>query len=87
MKVMNMPRCRDIAKELSEYLDGELDSETCAEIEAHMAGCKNCRLMVDTMRRTVTLCREGVEEELPNSIKRKLDKKMEEKWKKKFGRE
>jgi len=81
-----MSRCRDIAKELSEYLDGELDSETCAEIEAHMAGCKNCRLMIDTMRRTVTLCREGVEEELPDSLKNKLDKKMEEKWKKKFGK-
>lgn len=43
--------------ELSEFIDGELAPEVCAELEQHMAGCENCRVVVDTLRRTVSLYR------------------------------
>ncbi|PKO20588.1 MAG: hypothetical protein CVU38_19330, partial [Chloroflexi bacterium HGW-Chloroflexi-1] len=42
--------CSDTLGTLSEYLDGELDEQFCAEIERHMAECGNCRIMVDTLR-------------------------------------
>jgi predicted anti-sigma-YlaC factor YlaD len=48
--------CKDCSETLgilSEYIDGELAECLCAEIEHHMAECGNCRIMVDTLRKTV----------------------------------
>jgi len=80
-----MGRCDDLISNLSDYIDGELDAETCDALEKHLAGCNNCRLMVDSMKMTVRLCRDGVCEELPPTLKDKLEKKMAERWKKQFG--
>lgn len=80
-----MGRCDDLISNLSDYIDGELDAETCDELERHLAGCNNCRLMVDTMKMTVKLCRDGVCEDLPPALQSKLDDKLVERWKKQFG--
>jgi anti-sigma factor RsiW len=47
--------CRDLLGQLSDYVDGELDPELCRALEAHMAGCDNCRTVVDTLSETVHL--------------------------------
>lgn len=49
--------CRELKDKLSEYLDGDLESALCAEIERHLQGCDNCRVMVDTLNKTITLYR------------------------------
>jgi len=81
-----MSRCSEIAQQLSDYIDGELDQELCAELEKHLAGCNNCRLMVDNLRLTVTLCKDGSCDDLPEALQQKLNDKLAERWKKKFGR-
>lgn len=48
-------QCRQLLGSLSDYVDGELADEICAEIERHMAGCERCRIVVDTLRKTVEL--------------------------------
>jgi len=35
-------RCAQVLEKLSEYLDGELDSQTVGRIEAHLKGCDWC---------------------------------------------
>ena len=40
--------CRELLKDLSDYVDGDLDETLCLEIEQHMAECDNCRVVVDT---------------------------------------
>lgn len=80
-----MSRCDDLIGNLSDYIDGELDPELCRELEAHLAGCQNCRLMVDTMEMTVKLCRDGAEVELPEPLQNKINNKLAERWKKQFG--
>ena len=47
--------CRRMLGELSKYLDGEASEELCAEIEQHMANCEDCRIVVDTLGKTVLL--------------------------------
>jgi anti-sigma factor (TIGR02949 family) len=69
MKVMF---CREMLGSLSEYLDGELESQLCAEIERHIAECGNCRVVVDTLRKTVTLYREHGHEEVPQDARERL---------------
>ncbi len=80
-----MANCDDLIGELSDYIDGELDSELCKKLEKHLAACDNCRLMVDTMKMTVQLCREGIYEDLPEDVQLKLNQVLAANWKKKFG--
>jgi anti-sigma factor RsiW len=49
------PDCRHLLGELSAYLDGEATTEVCAEIERHLADCDDCRVVIDTLRKTVSL--------------------------------
>ena len=77
--------CRDYISDLNTYIDGEIDPELCAEIEKHLGQCQNCRIMVDTMRKTVILCREGKAEPLPSLLEEKLSRMLKERWEKKFG--
>ncbi len=78
--------CRDYIGGLNDYLDGQLEPELCAEIEKHIGECENCRLMVDTLRQTVTLCREGKPEKLPEALETKLSDLLKARWDKKFGK-
>ncbi|MEE9442274.1 MAG: zf-HC2 domain-containing protein [candidate division Zixibacteria bacterium] len=81
-----MGDCRELAEMLSDYIDGELDKELCSELEAHLKGCKNCRLVFDSMKMTVRLCRNGVCEDLPAQFQEKFQQKMAKRWKKNFGK-
>jgi anti-sigma factor RsiW len=64
--------CSETFTILSEYIDGELDECLCAEIERHMAECGNCRIMVDTLRKTIVLYRDLGHEDVPEDAKDRL---------------
>jgi anti-sigma factor RsiW len=49
--------CRALLAELSGFLDGELDAALCEKIERHLATCHSCRVVADTMRKTIALYR------------------------------
>jgi hypothetical protein len=42
--------------------------------------------MVDTLRQTVILCKDGEREELPASLSSKLNEAIKRRWQKKFGK-
>jgi len=79
-------KCSDFVGGLNEYIDGELEPELCEEIEKHLGECENCRIMVNTLKQTVSLCREGREEKLPEALEGKLNNLLKARWKKKFGK-
>ena len=64
--------CRKDFKRLSEYLDGELDETLCQEIEAHFRQCPECRQCVETMKKTIQLCREATTEPVPEEARSRL---------------
>lgn len=65
--------CKDLLGTLSDYIDGTLKQELCAELEKHLSGCSNCRIVVDTLRKTVELYHEsGEEEDIPEEIRQRL---------------
>ena len=64
--------CQQLLADLSAYVDGELSPALCAEIEQHMAQCENCRIVVDTMRKTVDLYRTLPQPGLPAGLRAKL---------------
>jgi predicted anti-sigma-YlaC factor YlaD len=77
-------KCADYLKDLNDYLDGTIDPGLCREIEEHVGHCQNCRIMVDTMKRTVVLCRDGIDENLPEALERKLNGVLKARWEQRF---
>jgi predicted anti-sigma-YlaC factor YlaD len=72
------PSCREMLSSLSEYLDGELEAELCAAIESHLAECNNCRIVVDTLRKTIILYHQHAEQDLsmPEEVRLRLFKRL-----------
>ena len=67
-------QCRQLLASLSNYVDGDLADEMCREIERHMAGCERCRIVVDTLRKTVELYHTAAADEppAPDDVRRRL---------------
>jgi anti-sigma factor RsiW len=65
-------KCKEMLGALSDFIDGELEARLCAEIEAHMTGCPDCQVMVDTLRKTVVLYRTHGSTEVPPDVQARL---------------
>jgi RNA polymerase sigma-70 factor (ECF subfamily) len=57
--------CKQIFALLSEYLDAELNPESCEDIQAHLAGCPPCIEFLESLKRTVRLCHNCESAEAP----------------------
>ncbi|GAB4412515.1 MAG: hypothetical protein Kow00123_26310 [Anaerolineales bacterium] len=64
--------CQQLLHRICEYMDGELDTGTCAELEAHLAECSDCRSLLDSLRKTVSLYRRCVPDDLPPDVRARL---------------
>jgi predicted anti-sigma-YlaC factor YlaD len=42
--------CREVRKTLSAYLEKEVSPAMAGKIEAHLAGCENCRLLTEELK-------------------------------------
>lgn len=69
---MYTPKCREFFEQLSDYIDGELAASLCVELEQHLADYPNCRIVVDTTRKTVSLYRRYDRAELPAGVSARL---------------
>lgn len=61
-------KCNELFSLLSEYLNLELPSDACQEIETHLAGCPPCIEFAESLRKTIELCRGYRPTELPGPI-------------------
>lgn len=69
--------CHQLLGSLSEYVDGELDAELCNALEQHLEDCEDCRIVVDTLRKTVYLYHESIQDEtIPTDIRTRLYKSL-----------
>lgn len=69
--------CERLLGSLSEYIDGELSPELCQELEKHLAGCENCRVVLNTTKRTIDLVQAPVENpRLPEDVRERLFKRL-----------
>jgi anti-sigma factor RsiW len=74
---MDKAICRHLLGDLSDYIDGDVSDEMCAEIERHLAECADCRAVVDTLRKTVLLYRELPQPDLPSDARQRLYKSLD----------
>jgi anti-sigma factor RsiW len=71
--------CKKYLTMLSDYIDGDLDAGLCSRLEAHMAECENCTIVVNTLKKTIELYHtadQDEEETLPDDIKSRLFKRL-----------
>ncbi len=66
------PGCPDTARLVSRYLEGELDADACARLEAHVRSCPDCGAACDTLRAALSTCRGWRGETLPEQIRASL---------------
>ncbi|MCS7049221.1 MAG: zf-HC2 domain-containing protein [Verrucomicrobiae bacterium] len=73
--------CQQLLALLNEYVDGTIDPGICAEFETHLAGCNPCQVVVDNIRKTITLYKAGQPYELPAEFRHRLHYVLRERWK------
>jgi len=70
---MDHDTCRSLLDSLSDYVDGQLGDELCAEIDRHLQHCENCRVVIDSLRKTVYLYHVTTESPtVPNDVRERL---------------
>lgn len=70
---MSHGHCHDLLGSLSDYIDGAAGEQICSEIERHLAECENCRVVVDSLRKTVYLY-QVIDEtvNMPSAVRQRL---------------
>ncbi len=69
--------CSEMLGELNEYIDGSAREQLCAEIEQHMLECPDCRIFVDTMKKSILLFQQQESPiEFPGRVRARLFKKL-----------
>ncbi len=67
--------CQEFLNQVSDYLDDFIDPIICEELERHLADCSNCRVFVDTLKKTVYLYQQREAEiEFPGEVRERLFK-------------
>ena len=76
--------CDDLLLALNDYVDGAIEPAVCRQFESHLAGCNPCQVVVDNIRRTITLYKAGEPYELPEGFRDALRRTLRDRWKRKF---
>lgn len=69
---MEEKNCTSLLAFLSDYVDGAVQEDLCREIERHLSECKDCRVVVDTLKKTVSLYHATSETDLPAGVRERL---------------
>lgn len=76
--------CEQILQGLNEYVDGETLSAVCREFAAHLAGCNPCQIVVDNIRNTIRLYKDGEPYPVPPEVTDRLRDALRRKWAERF---
>jgi anti-sigma factor RsiW len=78
-------KCEELLAALNAYIDGEIDPQLCEELSRHLEGCDPCKVVVDTIRKTVTIYKGETEYEIPAQVHARLHECLRKKWQERFG--
>jgi len=73
---MQDKKCKSLLGSLSDYVDGTAKEELCLELERHLANCEDCRIVVDTLKKTVYLYHSNSDTDLPIAVRERLFKRL-----------
>jgi len=76
-------KCEELLRMLNDYVDGDIDPSMCEEFQRHLDGCDPCKVVVDSIKKTITLYKEEGVYTLPAEFREKLHSMLREKWREK----
>ncbi|MFZ3201223.1 MAG: zf-HC2 domain-containing protein [Candidatus Acidiferrales bacterium] len=72
-------KCKALISELADYFDEGIDPALRAEIEEHLAKCTNCRVVVNTCKKTIEIFCNSEPTPLPTDTRERLYQALEKK--------
>lgn len=64
--------CEGVTRELSNYIDGEVDAALRQELEQHLGGCSHCTVVLNQVKMTVELFCDCEPVDLPTDVRSRL---------------
>jgi anti-sigma factor RsiW len=64
--------CKGVIREISNYIDGELDPVVQQELERHLAHCEDCTMIVDQTRKSIEILCDSRPVALPTDVRARL---------------
>ena len=71
--------CLEVWKEISNYIDNDVEPELRARMEAHFKVCAHCTAILDGTRNVVKLVGDGMEYKVPEGFSRRLYGRIKDK--------
>jgi len=77
MKHKDKSECHKLLGQISDLIDGDLSPNLCVELEEHLKECQNCRIVLNTTKRTIELYHDADQQvEFPIGSKERLFKRL-----------
>jgi anti-sigma factor RsiW len=64
--------CKGVIRELSNFIDGDLDPGLKSELEHHLEHCEDCTMIVDQTRKSIEILCDSRPVELPSEVRSRL---------------
>lgn len=64
--------CEGVTRELSNYIDGDVDATLRRELDEHLQGCQHCTVVLNQVKHTVELFCDAEPVELPADVRTRL---------------
>lgn len=75
------PACIEVFEKLSEYLDGELSPQECAEIQEHIQDCEPCVAFVESLKTSIRASRDLRPQQPAQALPEATKDKLKAAWK------
>src|SRR5579859_7727759 len=72
-------QCEQVWREVSNYIDGDIDTQLRAAVDDHLRGCKRCTSVVNGTRNVVLLYGDERMMEVPLGYSQRLHRHLEQK--------
>ena len=71
--------CKGVIREISNYIDGELDAAVKQELERHLAHCEDCGMILDQTRKSIQILCDSEPVALSAEVQDRLHKALQAK--------
>jgi anti-sigma factor RsiW len=71
--------CKGVIREISNYIEGDLDAAMKQELEGHLHHCEDCALVVNQTKMTVEVFCDSQPVELPTDVRSRLHEALQRK--------
>ena len=71
--------CKGVIRELSNYIDGDLDLAVKLELERHLGHCEDCTMIVDQTKKSIEILCDSKPVQLSSDVRSRLHAALRQK--------